>query len=901
MGSVSGSTTLHQVIRISFLLALSAVGSLPAAVSQAQVRLDGTMGPAGSLSGPHYHIGSELGRQPKNGPNLFHSFGDFSLRKGESATFTGPASVENIIGRVTGGNRSDIQGLLRSKIDGANIFLINPAGVVFGPDARLDIKGSFHVSTADYLRFSDGAQFDARHFSGAGLTSAPPEAFGFLDGPHASIVGQGSPLQVPSGKTMQWVGGPLELTGADLTAPEGRIDLVSVASRGEVSLADPRASLDGLERLDNIRLSDDAAIDTSGDRGGRIRILGGDLVLDHADVSSMTQGQGDGEGVTIHGRGRVTISNGVISSATEGAGRGGLLSLEAGQVILQDAGRLDGNAYAEGDSGGIDISVRGLMTIRGTPDVEETDSGISASAEGDSTGSAGPVTIRASRLAMFKKSYVDAAAYGSGNGGAITIQASESVEMRGPECFIGAVTVSAGRGGDIDLATPDLALRDGAHISASTEGAGKGGDIRVRGHRLGLHNTSHIASDTLADGDAGNVHISMSDSILMEGRVGVPDSDSGISASAEEESVGTAGNITVETFSLQMSERSYIDTSTYRVGEGGRISIAARGWVALDGPECFIGSVALSAGRGGDIAVSTPDLRLEGGSHLSTSCEAEGTAGNITIRGHKLTLLNKSHISSETAGTGSGGSIDIAMDEAVIIQGVAGSDARETRITASTVEGSSGNAGNITIATSAIKLKDHGLLESFSMGEGTAGDIIIKPRYHRFNIDLLNSDITTEALQSDGGNIRIGRASVVHLNRGRITASVGGGRDTTGGNIQVDGDFVILKESGVTANAFEGRGGVIEISGSFLADPSSIVEAAAESKLGVAGTVDIHAPIRDQAGVIEPLPKDFVSAPALLREPCETRHRRKKQGSLLVKGRDGASLEPGSPMPSPLR
>ena len=108
---------------------------------------------AASYTGPNYTIPDELGQQ--HGSNLFHSFGAFNVHTGESATFTGPDSVTNIISRVTGGNPSSIDGVLHSDMTGANLYLLNPQGVILGPNATLDISRSVHISTADVLRFAD--------------------------------------------------------------------------------------------------------------------------------------------------------------------------------------------------------------------------------------------------------------------------------------------------------------------------------------------------------------------------------------------------------------------------------------------------------------------------------------------------------------------------------------------------------------------------------------------------------------------------------------------------------------------------------------------------------------------------------------------------------------------------
>ena len=154
-------------------LAVLFSASVPAAIT-----LDGTLGTSGTLTGPNYAIPESVGQT--RGNNLFHSFGQFSLTSSESATFTGSANISNVIARVTGGSVSSIDGTISFTISGANLYLINPSGIVFGQNARLDISGSFHASTADYLTFTDGGRFDARTPANSVLTSAAPQAFGFL-------------------------------------------------------------------------------------------------------------------------------------------------------------------------------------------------------------------------------------------------------------------------------------------------------------------------------------------------------------------------------------------------------------------------------------------------------------------------------------------------------------------------------------------------------------------------------------------------------------------------------------------------------------------------------------------------------------------------------------------------
>jgi filamentous hemagglutinin family protein len=177
---------------------------VPWAVGQAQVTLDGSLGPQGPLTGPNYQIGAELGQI--RGSNLFHSFGEFSVPTRGSATFTGPGMIDNIIGRVTGGQPSVIDGLLRSEILGANLYLLNPSGVLFGPNASLDVSGSFHVSMADFLRLADGSKFSANLGQDSVLTVAPLWRSGFWGVLQPGLPFEGAHSRSQKGKPSRWSG-----------------------------------------------------------------------------------------------------------------------------------------------------------------------------------------------------------------------------------------------------------------------------------------------------------------------------------------------------------------------------------------------------------------------------------------------------------------------------------------------------------------------------------------------------------------------------------------------------------------------------------------------------------------------------------------------------------------------
>src|SRR4051794_4644507 len=219
---------------VSMIVALLVAGPV-----QAQIVTDGSVGPKVNLRGGEIEIGAKLGT--RRGDNLFHSFEKFGIATGQAATFTGPSTIKNVISRVTGGEVSNIDGTLASKVGQADLYFLNPAGIMFGPNAKLDVPGSFHVSTAHELRFADGARFSALDKAGSGLTVAPPEAFGFLGEAPKAIQVDRSQLRLTPEKVLSLVGGDLMIDGGQigsLRTEDGVVQLVSTAAPGAVRIAD---------------------------------------------------------------------------------------------------------------------------------------------------------------------------------------------------------------------------------------------------------------------------------------------------------------------------------------------------------------------------------------------------------------------------------------------------------------------------------------------------------------------------------------------------------------------------------------------------------------------------------------------------------------------------------------
>src|SRR5215813_1228025 len=513
------------------LLCLLFLSALPT-VTHAQITLDGSLGPKGLLAGPDYSIDAKVGQL--RGNNLFHSFGQFNVHTNESATFTGPSTVENVIGRVTGGQQSFIDGQLRSEMPKANMYLLNPSGVIFGPNASLDVPGSFHVSTADYLRMADGAKFYANLSQESVLTSAPPAAFGFLNGNPAPIALQGSSLKVPEGKTLSAVGGDIQITGGSLSAPHGQVNIASVAPAGEViptvSEQGPDLRMEGFSRLGKIEAAQGAHINTDGEGGGSVVIRGGRLVVDNATISADTQGNVDGARVGLDAQitDNVVITNaGRIETMVAGAGNGGEVRLTAGsvdgsgsaaissttapgstgnggstelkvkQLTLTEGAKIDTSTHGHGRGGALSVTATDSISISGR-DSKGAKSGLFSNALGK--GNAGKVAVSAPTLTMADRGTIDAHTAGDSNAGNVEVQVGKLI-------LTGGALIQTGSG--------ISEYKEGIFTSSGTGGPGRGGDVTVHatesiaiagGDSDG--NPSGLLSNTVNKGDAGKLSVS---------------------------------------------------------------------------------------------------------------------------------------------------------------------------------------------------------------------------------------------------------------------------------------------------------------------------------------------------------------------------------------------------------
>jgi filamentous hemagglutinin family protein len=954
------------------LVLLAGALLLQPSFSSAQITLDGTLGQSGSLSGPDYVITDGMGQV--RGTNLFHSFDEFNVRTGESATFTGPDTVQNVIGRVTGGSASVIDGLLRCTIPDANLFLLNPWGFLFGANAALDVNGSFHVSTGEYLRCADGGVFSANPAVPSVLTSSPPEAFGFLGTSPGSIALEGSSLAVPEGKDLSLVGGDISLSGVTVHAPGGRLTLASGASAGEFSLHSSGVIGDTFSAYGDITLSQGARALASGQGAGSIKIRGGNLVIDDATVGILYTGDGPGGDVEIEATEGLELSGGLIGTVAAGEGEGGDVHVTTGTLRMDDGAQIGTSTSGNGAAGDVSVSATESITVTGRSAGGQRTAIYSQT---DGAGNSGEMRLAAPELTVSDQAGVFNLTYGTGTRGDLTMEVNDllltgDARVAGGDIFVnsdriaisdgafiwsmasegaerGVVEINAreslsiyGRGepnapwrertnplytgihsdvflnadGDaanIFVTAPTIEIANSGEISARTYTSGSAGEITIETERLSLLSGGEIAVDSFGSsgfyGPAGRINVRASDSIFISGEN--YEHDSGVHSATR--SSGNAGQIQVDTPLLTIADGGGISVSTGIFGSGdtgsitldvGRLEILSGGWVSASSSGLgdkglleinasdsifihggYIFTFGYWSGVGCDAVIRTPSLTMTGGA-ITSQTDGDRDGGDISIYADEVALSEGARIMSDSFSYANAGNILVEAGEITLTGGAQVTSTSEV----------AGLGGDITLRTENMDLSDGARISAQSNGTGNAGTITLEVE-NQFRCQ--DSAVTTAAQQADGGNIRITAGHLVHLVDGEISAAVGGGPQTVGGNITMGGEYVVLDGSSVIANAYEGRGGNIGIeAGTFIADPESVVSASSE--LGIDGTVDIRAPVINISGIVAPLPKSFLSAAELLREPCAARIKGGKASSFVVTGRDALPTQPGGPLVSPM-
>ncbi|MDJ0798055.1 MAG: S-layer family protein [Calothrix sp. MO_167.B12] len=685
--------------------------------TMAQVISDGTTNTTVNTSGNNFTILNGI----EKGNNLFHSFSNFSVPTNGSASFdlTNTPDITTIFSRVTGGNVSNINGLIQTlnSNNSVSLFLMNPAGIMFGENARLNIGSSFFGTTANTIKFVDGTEFSAVNASGTPLlTVTAPIGLQMGQNPGAiTVQGTGhtlsyvltgnsfspispgsrafvnSGLQVNPGNTLSLIGGNVNLQGGRLTAQGGRIEIGSVEG-GQVTL-DPnagwKASYENVTAFRDINLLGISLVDvsdnvfTSAPGGGSIQLTGRNVTLrDGSMALNQTLGTVSGGEIKVNASESLNLigfdsTTGMVSqllTETLGTGSSGSITVSTRQ-LTQEVSKITTRSFSGATGGNIAVNTSESISLNAAdPQLVSL-----IMAQASLSGAAGEVTVSTPQLSVFDGSAILSTTFGSGNGGNVTVNVPD-IELIGldPITFsqssLSTVTMGSGKAGDLTVNTARLLVKDGGRVDASTVATGNGGSviinasefIEVTGNVPGSPNPSQIitGADIVSP--------------ILQRSLGLPPIPS-----------GDSGDVTINTPQLNVFNEGLVTVRNEGTGNAGHLNVNADS-IFLDNQGGI--SASTESGEGGNISLNVQKLLLLRNQSQITAeargIDNTGNGGNITINSPIIAGLENSDIIAN-AFQGNGGNIDITT------QGIFGLEFRdqltdESDITASSQFGVNG-------------------------------------------------------------------------------------------------------------------------------------------------------------------------------------------------------------------
>ncbi|NEO97540.1 MAG: filamentous hemagglutinin N-terminal domain-containing protein [Symploca sp. SIO2E9] len=818
----------------------------------AQITPDTSLGNESSVVTPNVDLKGGLADLIEGGAirdiNLFHSFLEFNVPDGGRVYFANPAGIESIFTRVTGNNVSNILGTLG--VDGAaNLFLLNPNGIVFGNNAQLDVEGSFFGTTANSLVFGDGSEFSATNPNQPPLLKvSAPLGLQYGANSTAAIANSGN-LAVPEDLTLAgnnldlhgqlYAGGDLKLQAENAVEINDSVAQQFIAAAGGELVIQGNESVDifalnhpdsGLFAGGNLLLR--SANSVGGDAhywsGGSFRIekLDGSLGSLFSPIDPIIRTFGDvvigqytGTSLHILAGGSVTLNSATISAPDPGT---------AGVDFLKETIELSDDTPVEINGEiqpTLDIRAGVLPQSIGIPPLESltgfnpaTDVIAENVTEASSSGNItiGNVLITDSNgLVLLTNQYRPNPELPSANilvagdeilnigintgiageqGGSIFLDSRENINVLGNIQTFSSI----GSSGHVRLIAQGETKLVGGSIVTRLQGTGDAGDIEINTGLLTLQDGNELSANTLGKGSAGNIRINAREEVLIEGEASDGSGSSGIFSVVESTAVGDGGTVTINADSLILRDGATISTSTVGEGLAGNIVIKTSDSVVLEG-------------EGNTFFTAIASIVAEG---------AVGEGGDISIETGSLTIRDSAQLIADTLGMGSAGNIHINASELVLIEGEFSDGSGSNGIFSAVESTAVGNGGIITIDANSLILRDGAGISTSTVGEGLAGNIRINARDSillegqgdNFVSAIVN--IVGENAEGESGDIDINTGSFSIRNGSRLVAntrgkgSAGDIRINARETIKVEGESGIF--SAVESTAI-GNGGIITI------------------------------------------------------------------------------------------
>ncbi len=911
------------------------------AIAQAQITPDGSFQTTVTPTAPGQSL---ISGGKALGDRLFHSFSEFSVPTGGAAIFNSSPKITTIFSRITGDTASNIDGLLRTPPQ-TSLYLLNPNGLIFGPNAALSIGGSFVGTTADTVQFEDGSYFgrndDSLSHQTNSLLTIQPSALQFSSATPASIsqqsqlqfFGQAIGLNVNPDSSLILAGGEIALPGGAMTSLGGHLELVSLSEAGTVNLVGTDKLNNQLQtqvpsdiRLGSITLSQDAQIAVPATPGGSIALKGGDITITNSKVLGgilefFSPGQADQQAgnVELLAQGNVSLDGSQLLSDVfpNATGNSGKLRIEAQDIAISNGTLLSSSVQGIGNSGGLELQVSNSITI----DAQLSNGDVSHIITGvlpNGVGNAGGLHIKTGDLSLYNGGFIAGSTLGEGRGGEINIQASGDVVLDG---------VRQGPTPRYASSLSQTAIAGGSHGGSfdSTGANGNGGDISIRAKNLYVRNGALLASFARGVGASGNLNLDIEEKLELTGHGRHQEDndflESYITTSVDRYGVGDGGNLNIRTGSLLVQDGNYIATSTTGAGNAGNLTIEARDNVRFRQartdslPSFAASSVEINAiGQGGEIRITAPEVIFEEGSGLTARTLGDGHGGDIVIESDRLKVENGAQIFTSSFGPGDAGDLQISATESVVLsetESVASlfqgqfikneylilGGGSSTGLYANTSESSLGNGGTVYLRTPQLRLSNDAQINVSSLGMGNAGNLQLKTQA----IALENSSLLAQSRNGGQGNISIAASEQILLDQGSSISTNAIG-DASGGNIAIASPYLLsFNNSDITANSETAFGGSVQVNADFvlgteyrpgLTQASDITATSAQGA-AFKGVVDLQIQGLDPTVGRLPIPTVGVTTQETIITSCQITD----DEQFLISGRGGLPSSASQPMP----